>query len=114
MGQTVYVLTTLEGAEGKKANREWRPVGVTTNLDTADKWTASGNNNDWIPFELDDVSGMGDITPFRPGKPKSDMDKATEYIQRLEAANQKLLKIVEQLQKGKKRSAKSSLLKKKE
>lgn len=102
MGQDVYVLTSLIG-EGK--NREWRPVGVVTNLDTADQWVKSGNSNDWIPFELDDVSltsaVSGNITPFRPTKPIPDQEKMLEYVQRLEATNQKLLGLVQQLQKAK-------------
>jgi hypothetical protein len=108
MGQTVYVLTTLEGENEQKKYREWRPVGVTTALDTADKWVSSGNNNDWIPFELDDVSGMeagGGVTPFKPGKPTPDQEKLLEYVRRLEASNTKLLKIVDQLQKKKRSSA---------
>jgi hypothetical protein len=109
-GQTIYVLTTLQGVEGKKANREWRPIGVVTSVDVADKWVASGNNNDWIPFELDDMQGLaqeGQYTPFKPtpatAPEQSNDAKAVEIAKRLEVSNQRLLKIIEQLQEQLKR-----------
>lgn len=99
MGQAVYVLTALQNLEGKKATREWRPVGVVTNLDLAEKWAASGSNNDWIPFELDDPAGQeGEYTSFQPKTPLPNEQKAVEVAKRLESANQRLLKIIEQLQ----------------
>jgi hypothetical protein len=110
-GQDVYVLTTLQGA-GK--NQEWRPVGVVTSVSVADQWVAEGNNNDWIPFELDDVSvtalSAGNITPWKPRgdaaeaenraqKAEAETKKVIETAQKLEETNQRFLKIIQRLQK---------------
>ena len=115
---TVYVLTTLMG-EGK-APKEWRPVGVVTTEDVAEQWVAAGNNNDWIPFEVDDLSltGLsGDPSTFTPKKPTSTEQKAIEVAKKFEATNARLMKVVEQLQERlgiRSKAPKASLLKKKE
>jgi hypothetical protein len=110
-GEDVYVLTTLQG-EGK--NREWRPVGVVTNVKIADQWVAEGSSNDWIPFALDDISmtalSAGNITPWKPrndaaeaenraSKAEAETKRVIEVAQKLEETNQRFLKIIERLQK---------------
>lgn len=97
MGQTVYVLTTLIG-------NEWRPSAVVTSEYTADQWVQSGNDNDWISFDIDDLSltGMGDtsVTPFKP-KPMPKIDDVEKMrrdtIQKLKDSNAQLQKTVESL-----------------
>src|SRR5271157_3148238 len=92
MGQTVYVLTTLMD------NSEWRPTAVVTDEYTADQWVRSGNNNDWIPFELDDLSttggSKGQMTPFKPS-PKKQTDPAqAEMNSQLMKANEQHKQLV--------------------
>jgi hypothetical protein len=102
MPQTVYVLTTLQG-EGK--GQEWRPISVVTNLDIADQWIKEGKNNDWIPFDLDDVSltglSRGSVTPFKPREGVSNEEKIEQVrrdtIQTLRDSNAQLQKTVESL-----------------
>ncbi len=95
-GQTVYVLTTIvEGGEN-------RPVAVTTDEHNANQWVRSGNDNDWIPFELDDLSttGMGksQVTQFKPA-PKVPSEQAIEQTNAsLAQANKDLKEIVQLLQ----------------
>lgn len=98
MGQTVYVLMALEG--GKKS-KEWRPVGVVTDPAQAEQWGQYGSQVDWVPLELDDISHMapGDESEFRPQKISPLEQRAVETAQKLEETNQKLLKIIERLQK---------------
>jgi len=94
----VYVLTTLMG-EGK-APKEWRPVGVVTSEDVADQWVAAGNNNDWIPFEVDDLglTGLsGDPTPFKPKPTTPNEQRAIEIAKKMEETNARLLKIISDL-----------------
>lgn len=95
-GQTVYVLTTIvEGGEN-------RPVAVTTDEHNANEWVRSGNDNDWIPFELDDLSttGMAKTQPtqFKP-RPKLENEEAiAQTNQNLQKANADLQEIVKLLQ----------------
>jgi len=96
MGQTVYVLSTIiEGGEN-------RPVAVVTNEFTAEQWIQSGNNNDWIPFELDDISttaiAKDHVTPFVPKKPTPSEQAVQDTMNQLVQANKKLMEAVELLQ----------------
>ncbi len=111
---TVYVLTTL-------IETEQRPVAVVTDEHVADEWGRQGDNNDWILFELDDLSltGMGSAAPFKPtpAPPESDYRDTIkiqeESITKLRGLVETLMKKVEQLQGGKKRGAyKNPLLQK--
>lgn len=96
MAGTVYVLTTIvEGGDN-------RPVAVTTDEHVANQWVRNGNDNDWIPFELDDLSttgmGKGQVTQFKP-KPKSTPEAAViEMNQSLQKSNKDLQEIVQLLQ----------------
>lgn len=114
----VYVLTTL-------IESEQRPIAVITDERAADEWSRQGDNNDWILFELDDLSltGMGSAAPFKPtpppkAAPGSDVFRDTIEIQKksiaqLQGLVETLMKKVEELQGKKKRSAfKNPLLQK--
>jgi len=98
MGQTIYVLTQLEGADQKSKYREWRPVGVVTSPDAATSWAGESPNHDWIPFEMDDLP-EGDFTSFSPKKEAPLDQRAVETAKRLEQVNARLMKIIEELQK---------------
>jgi hypothetical protein len=94
MGEMVYVLTSLV------EKKEWRPVAVVdgNSLDVANQWVAVSKNNDWIPLEMNDMSltGLGDMpggTNFKP-LPTPTVD---ESMQSLQAANARLVRIVQQL-----------------
>src|SRR5208337_3159241 len=95
VSQTVYVLTTLIG-------NEWRPSAVVTSEYTADQWVQSGNDNDWISFDIDDLSltGMGDksVTPFKPKQapPVGETEQVRrDTIKNLQDSNAQLQKMVE-------------------
>jgi hypothetical protein len=98
MGQTIYVLTQLEGADQKSKYREWRPVGVVTSPDAAESWAGESPQHDWIPFEMDDLP-EGDFTSFSPKKHAPVDQRAVETAKRLEQVNARLMKIIEELQK---------------
>lgn len=98
MGQTIYVLTNLEGADQKAKYREWRPIGVVTSPDAATSWASESPNHDWIPFEMDDLP-EGDFTSFSPKKQAPVDQRAIETAKRLEQVNARLMKIIEELQK---------------
>jgi hypothetical protein len=115
----VFVLSTIIGSEH-------RPVAVVTSEYTADQWVQSGNDNDWIPFAVDDLSltGMADksVTPFKP-KPQPKIDDVEKMrrdtIQALKDSNKQLQQTVEsliakieQLQGKKRGSFENPLLKK--
>src|SRR5271154_372179 len=93
----VFVLTTTVGGEQ-------RPVAVVTSEYAADQWIKSGNDNDWVPFAVDDLSltGMADksITPFKP-KPMPKIDDTEKMrrdtIQTLKDSNAQLQQTVESL-----------------
>jgi hypothetical protein len=96
-------------------------------MDVADQWVREGQNNDWIPFELDDVSltglSSGSITPFKPREGVPNEEKIEQVrrdtIQKLQDSNKQLQETVQslmdrvQLLQGKKRgSFENPLLKK--
>jgi hypothetical protein len=63
----VYVLSTL-------VENEQRPVAVVTDEHAAEEWGQQNDNNDYILFELDDLSltGMGSAPTLKPAlKPKT-------------------------------------------
>jgi len=107
-------------------NGEHRPVAVVTDEHVADQWGNMTQENDWIPFELDDLSLTSlaaDIkTTFRPqpAKPRDEQLRAKD--EEIAALKKKVLKYEEDMQwaldlmksrgKGKKRS--NSLLDPKE
>jgi hypothetical protein len=93
-GQTIYVLTNLEGAEGKAKYREWRPVGVTSDPDAATTWAEESQNHDWIPFEMDDLP-EGEFSTFRPRKQAPVEQRAVETAKKLEGVVNRLLKTIE-------------------
>jgi hypothetical protein len=96
----LFVLTAVEG-------KEERPVAVVDNEQTANNWVAEGKTHNWIPFELNDVGGLGTYTPFKPapGSPAEaeakkreqehqQLQKTQELVGQLQEANKKLLKIL--------------------
>lgn len=93
----VFVLTTVVG-------NEQRPVAVVTSEYAANQWTQSGNDNDWIPFAVDDLSltGMADksFTQFKP-KPMPKIDDVEKMrrdtIQTLRDSNKQLQETVQSL-----------------
>ncbi len=95
MSQTVYVLTTL--MEGN----EWRPAAVVTNEHVAEQWIQSGKDNDWILFELDDLSttglSKGQVTDFKPRPTQSTEKAMRDTISNLTTANAELKGLVDQL-----------------
>ena len=103
----VYVLTTLMG-EGK-GPREWRPVAVVTDHGVAEQWSNSDDANDWILFELDDLSltylaespKKFEPAPPTPDEQKAEEDrrKAVEIARALEQSNAKLRGMVEEMEK---------------
>lgn len=94
----LYVLTALEG-------KDERPIAVVDNEATANKWAQEGKDHNWIPFDLNDVSGLGNYTPFRPapGSPadqevqkrvqeQQQLAQMTKLVTDLTAANKQLQK----------------------
>jgi hypothetical protein len=99
MGQSVFVLMSLEGSS--RAGKEWRPVAVVTDPAVAEQWMQYGKNVDWVPLELDDIKHMspGETQPeFRPSKESPITQRAIETAKRLEETNGRLMQIIEQLQ----------------
>jgi hypothetical protein len=100
-GQTVYVLTTLMTSRSAgKVVKEWRPVGVVSSPQTADEWMYQGNDNDWIPLEIDDMStveGQHTVTTFRPKKPVPVENQAEKAIKNVNEINERLIDIVDRL-----------------
>ena len=90
MGQTVYVLMTLEGS-GKV--RDWRPVAVVSNPDLANQWEQYGKNVDWVPLELDDVK---QITP--ENRPSFHARETTPGEQRMEEISKQMETTINQMQ----------------
>src|SRR5579863_4710147 len=96
----LFVLTAIE-------NKEERPIAVVDNEQTANEWVQEGKNHNWIPFELNDVSGLGTYTPFKPapGSPAEAEQKKRLQEQellkqyeaqatQLAAANKKLIQLL--------------------
>jgi hypothetical protein len=117
MGQSVYVLMMLEGG-GK--NKEWRPVGVVTDLSIAEQWQQSGRlgkDVDCVPLELDDISQIyPDKGPRFQPRPLNPMgERIQETVKELTEANEELRQVNDQLRKRLKlqppKPAKASLLK---
>ena len=102
MGQMVYVLVELQ--KGKEGN-EWFPVAVVTDATVAEQWQQYGKDVSWVPLELDDVKYLQPGTEkqnkpqFQPREMSSIEQRAVETAQKLEETNQRLLKIIERLQK---------------
>jgi len=88
----VFVLTAL--MEDKKTER---PVAVTTKQEVATQWANENKNNDWILFELDDLSltdlAEGSKTTFRP-KPapttSQTQQQLDEMTRQIEEANRQI------------------------
>lgn len=99
MGQTVYVLMELSG--GKKT-QEWRPVAVVSDLSVAEQWQSYGKNVDWVPLELDDTHYLqpGEKAPeFHPQQITPIEQRAMDTAKEMEQTNERLLKIIDRLQK---------------
>src|ERR1700676_533720 len=113
MGQTVYVLTILEG---KGKNKEWRPIAVVTDLTIAEQWQQSGTlggNVDWIPFEVDDIRDIHvkeEGPSFQPQPLAPTGERWMETAKELQEANAELPKIIDQMRKQMKRQGKSSAI----
>jgi|SRR5271157_989270 len=115
MGQPIFVLTTIVD------NGENRPVAVVTDENVANQWVREGNDNDWIPFELDDVEttslAKGTVTPFKPKPAQPTVEAMQEAMTNMQRANTQLQDLVEKLteqlkQKNKKRGSMNPLLQK--
>lgn len=95
MGQSVYVITILEGTGKHKA---WQPIAVVTNPDIATQIVEQyGKNADWMPLELDDVK---DINPekmpaFRPRESTSGEQQMQELREQVEATIQRMQKVID-------------------
>jgi hypothetical protein len=111
MGQTVYVLTLLEG---KGKNKEWRPIAVVSSLEIAEQWQQSGvlkGEVDWVPLELDDIKNIypkEDGSRFQPEPLAPIGQRWMETAKELTEANQELRKIIDQMKKKLERQGKSS------
>src|SRR5208337_1950956 len=97
----LFVLTAIEDKNGE------RPIAVVDSEQTANKWVKEGKNHNWVPFELNDVSGLGNYTPFKPapGSPaeaemkkreaeQEELVKLRDLVQRLGDANKKLMAVL--------------------
>jgi hypothetical protein len=92
----VYVLTTkLEGKLG------FGPVAVTTEQHTADEWyRANPENNDWVPLEMNDLSGTGlaakSNTTFKPVPVQRRVEQQNESVTRTKNNLSEANKLLEQ------------------
>lgn len=99
----LYVLTEIT-AKGQTGGE---PVGVTDKEEVANKWLNEGRKHNWIPLELNDITGLGDFTSFKPkpGTPAAFEEKKRQeqeqtitqlkqLVERLTAANNNLLKFL--------------------
>lgn len=98
----LFVLTAIE-------NKEERPVAVVDNEKTANDWVKEHKSHNWIPFELNDVTGLGQYTQFKnaPNSPaayederrvirEQEVAKMKEIIVELRKNNTDLLKMLRQ------------------
>jgi hypothetical protein len=64
---------------------KYGPVAVVDNEHTANEWIQAGNDNDWVPFELNDLSttdlAAKSKTPFVPVTPKKRQQQTNESLQ---------------------------------
>ncbi len=94
----LYVLTAIEDKNGE------RPVAVVDNEKTASEWVKEGKNHNWIPFDLNDTTGLGTYTPFKPapGSPAEAEEKkrleTDQLVAKLKQQNIDLNTIVKQMQ----------------
>lgn len=100
-GQMVYVLTTkLEGKQG------YGPVAVTTDEHAANEWIRAGNDNDWVPLELNDLSTTGmaekSVTTFKPVPAERRQQQTNETVERTRQNLQQTNKLLEEAMKKKK------------
>lgn len=98
MGQMVFVLTAkLEGNNG------YGPVAVTTSEHAANEWIRAGNDHDWVPLELDDLSttGMADkqVTNFKPVPAPKRVEQQNTQLEQMKQQVQKLQGIITELTK---------------
>jgi hypothetical protein len=97
----LFVLTSMDDKMGE------RPVAVVDHEDTANKWVQEGKHHNWLPFELNDVSGLGQYTQFKPApgspaereeqKRKQEQELLKQYEEQshqLAAANKQLLQLL--------------------
>lgn len=100
MGQMLFVLTTkLEGKQG------YGPVAVTDDEHTANEWVRAGNDNDWIPLELNDLSttSLGrQPTTFKPVAPKKRNEQTVQQVEQTRQNIQQTNKLLEEALKKKK------------
>lgn len=92
----LYVLTAIE-------NKDERPVAVVDSEQTANEWVKEDKGHNWIPFDLNDVQGLGQYTQFRsaPGSPAEQEAKKregdTQQLQKMEQLVADLTKANKQL-----------------
>jgi hypothetical protein len=94
----VYVLTTKMA---KDAGGEWRPIAVVEDQHTADEWVKVSKNNDWIGFEMNDLSltDMAEGSPlvFHPPPVTPIEEQGKRIAESLQQTNAQLIGIIEQL-----------------
>ncbi len=90
----IYVLTLQMG-------KEWRPVAVIEDKDTADQWADSSDGHDWVGFEMNDLSvtGLSDVkfTPKPPTSSEEKIEQTEATARTLVETNQQLIGIIERL-----------------
>jgi len=80
----VYVLL------GKMESGEMRPVAVTTRVDVANEWGNMLPDNDWVPFELDDLSLTGMTKDIRTEFKQKPLPTAPQTQKQLEQIQKQL------------------------
>jgi hypothetical protein len=91
----LYVLTQDTGS-GRTLN-EKRPVAVVDDENIANQWANASATNDWIGFEINDLSLTG--MPEHASRPSQAMpeDKLNQTLQTVQQTNNQLISIIEQL-----------------
>lgn len=77
----VFVLTSVEG-------KEERPVAVVDNEKMAEDWVKQNKSNNWIPFEMNDLSLASHEKQFTPFQSKPEPPAVTEQRKREELQKQ--------------------------
>jgi hypothetical protein len=98
----LYVLTTkLEGQNG------YGPVAVVDDEHVANEWIRAGEQNDWVPLELNDLSttdmAAKTYTRFKPVDPQTRNQQTQHGVERTTKNLQEANKLIEEALKRKHR-----------